>query len=70
MIFVFIIQIAIKLSYVIQCWSNVHHIFMEKMENIHHIQKFRNIQLIEHEFNFLMSLVWAQELPDFLKKNC
>ena len=68
MIFVHIIQIPIKLSYVLKRWSNVHHIFMEKMENIPHIHKFRNIQLIEHELNFLMSLVWAQQLPYFFFK--
>ena len=37
------------------------------MENIPKIHKFRNIQLIKHDFNFLLSLIWAQKLPNFFK---
>ena len=45
MIFVHIINITIKLSYVLKRWSKVHQIFMEKIENAPKIYKFRNIQL-------------------------
>ena len=62
-IFVHIIKIAIKLDYVLMRWSNVHHIFLKKVENVPNINKFWNIQLIEHELSFLLSLIWAQQLP-------
>ena len=41
---------------------------MEEVENNPQIHKFWNIPLIEHELNFLLSLIWAQRLPHFLKK--
>ena len=59
-IFVKIIKIAIKLEYVLKRWSNVHHNFLEKVENVPKINEFWNIQLIEHELNILLSLIWAQ----------
>ena len=42
---------------------------MKKIENIPKIHKFRNIQLIKHDLNFLLSLVCAQKLPNFFEKN-
>ena len=69
MIFIHIINISIELSYVLKRWSNVHQIFMEKVENIPWIHKFRNIQLIEHDLNFFLSLIWANKLPKFFEKH-
>ena len=58
-IFVHIITIAIKLDYVLMRWSNVHHIFLKKVENVPKINKFWNIILTEYELNFFLSLIWA-----------
>ena len=67
-IFVHIITISIKLEHVLMRCSNVHQTLLEKVENVPKINKFWNILWIEHELNFLLSLIWAQQLPKFFEK--
>ena len=57
------------MNYILKRWRQVKQLFLEKDKNFPKMHRFRNINLIKADLNFVMSLIWAKKTTKIFRRD-